>query len=151
MMVDYDPTKVKSRLGKIKREPKKLGSKIKNPLRNKKVENKKVESPNPMADDSVVPMSKKNKMMVDVLPIGEVKDQAKKIPGILKKGAKKLGRLLPLRPKEKVEEKKNGEVPNVVPNDEEKENDEVPNDEEIEMLVVDGPIDGAQSVAKKIA
>jgi len=135
-------------------------------------------------------------MMVDVLPIGEVKDQAKKIPGILKKGAKKLGRLLPLRPKEKVEEKKNGEVPNVVPNDEEiemmvdvlpigevkdqakkipgilkkgakklgrllplrpkekveeKKNDEVPNDEEIEMLVVDGPIDGAQSVAKKIA
>merc|ERR1712062_767793 len=78
-------------------------------------------------------------MMVDVLPIGEVKDQAKKIPGILKKGAKKLDRLLPLRPKEKVEEKKNGEVPNVVPND-----------EEIEMMVDVLPIGEVKDQAKKI-
>merc|ERR1712130_269330 len=110
-MVDYDPTKVKSRLGKIKKEATRLKSKIKNPLRNKKVENKKVESPNPMADDSVVPMSKKNKMMVDVLPIGEVKDQAKKIPGILKKGAKKLGSKI-----KKVENKK-VESPNPMADD----------------------------------
>merc|ERR1712062_412087 len=112
MMVDVLPIgEVKDQAKKIpgilKKGAKKLGSKIKNPLRNKKVENKKVESPNPMADDSVVPMSKKNKMMVDVLPIGEVKDQAKKIPGILKKGAKKLGSKIknPLRNK-KVENKK---------------------------------------------